>query len=313
MRAGRISYTLACGTEDLPIVYQRVLVAFDSSDTSRVALGQAIRLVKTLNGRLCIVHGLDIVTVDVASEPDRERAVAAAFQAGEETLHRATAIAREAGIDPETRLVEVDLMGRRRLPELVVQAATSWNADLIVVGTHGRRGIGNLLLGSVAEGIVRIAPLPVLIVRGAAEQAATPEEAAPLFRTILVAVDGSSISDRALREVLPLARELQSALRVIHVVTGKGEETAQAGKDVIGRATAAGEQAEVPVETRVLEAPAHSRTIADAVSAEAAAWPAELVVAGTHGRSGLSRLLLGSVAEAVVRTVRTPVLLIHSE
>ncbi len=293
-------------------MYQRILVAIDGSDTSHLALDRTIRLVKTLNARMCIVHGLDMVTLDVTSEADRERAVAAAFQAGQEALRSATAVARDAGLDPETRLLEVDVMGRGRLPELIAQAATGWNADLIVVGTHGRRGIGNLLLGSVAEGIMRISPVPVLIVRSAAGTAGSPEKETPMFRNILVAVDGSSISDLALHEVLPFARHLQASLRVVHVGTARADRTADAGDGILGRAAADAGQAGVPIETRFLEAAAQSRAIADAISTEAAAWPAELVVVGTHGRSGLSRLLLGSVAEAVVRTAKTPVLLVRA-
>ncbi|HET7877050.1 MAG TPA: universal stress protein, partial [Methylomirabilota bacterium] len=76
---------------------------------------------------------------------------------------KAGARAREAGVAVEPALLESD---GRRVAAVVVDEARWWEADLIVVGTHGRRGLDRLLLGSVAEGVVRAAPVTVLLVRG---------------------------------------------------------------------------------------------------------------------------------------------------
>jgi nucleotide-binding universal stress UspA family protein len=84
-------------------------------------------------------------------------------QGGERVLADAADIAKSAGVDPEKRLL--DLPGQR-LGEAIAEEARNWEADLIVVGTHGRRGVERILLGSGAEQVIRHAPVPVLVVRG---------------------------------------------------------------------------------------------------------------------------------------------------
>jgi nucleotide-binding universal stress UspA family protein len=84
-------------------------------------------------------------------------------------LAKAVESARVQGVEAEQMLY--DQLGER-LPEVVAQEAKRWNADLIVVGTHGRRGVGRILLGSGAEHIVRMAPVPVLVIRSTKPQAA---------------------------------------------------------------------------------------------------------------------------------------------
>ncbi|OGU33667.1 MAG: hypothetical protein A2199_09120, partial [Hydrogenophilales bacterium RIFOXYA1_FULL_63_33] len=84
---------------------------------------------------------------------------------GRALLGKAAATAAEAGVEADTRLIELDRLGDR-IPDVLAREADVWPADLIVVGTHGRRGLSHLFLGSVAEGIVRVASKPVLLVRG---------------------------------------------------------------------------------------------------------------------------------------------------
>ena len=86
-------------------------------------------------------------------------------KSGWEILRKAKAVARGAGIPVETRLIEIDTLGHR-IPEMIAADAEAWPADLIVICTHGRRELSHLLLGSVAEGVVRVATKPVLLIRG---------------------------------------------------------------------------------------------------------------------------------------------------
>jgi nucleotide-binding universal stress UspA family protein len=74
-------------------------------------------------------------------------------------------VAVEAAIPVETRLIEIDTMGHP-IPQMIAADAEAWPADLIVICTHGRKGLSRLLLGSVAEGVVRVATKPVLLIRG---------------------------------------------------------------------------------------------------------------------------------------------------
>lgn len=148
-----------------------------------------------------------------------------------------------------------------------------------------------------------------------------------MYKRILLAVDGSSTSNAALQEALDLARKGQSRLRLVHVidspydypdmmygqVAGDPEELRQAwqktGQDVVDQALAAAHQARLEAESALLESA--GRRVSAAIAEEAKRWGADLIVVGTHGRRGLDRLLLGSVAEGVVRTAAVSVLLVR--
>lgn len=147
-------------------MYRNILVAVDGSHTSEMALQEAIKLARDLNGNLRIVHAVEMVNLNFDSEfPDPNEIWETMRKSGEAILAKAQAAAREAGIAAETRLIEIDTLGRR-IPEVIAEEAQSWPADVIVIGTHGRRGISHLFMGSVAEGVVRVASTPVLLIRG---------------------------------------------------------------------------------------------------------------------------------------------------
>jgi nucleotide-binding universal stress UspA family protein len=155
-------------------MYKRILVAIDGSDTSDLALREAIRLAKDQNAMLRLVHVVDVTPPPhVTTEPlsplatqfplaDYQKALQ---EAGEKLLATRATTAREAGIDVDTKLIIVGILGER-IVDAIEEQSKQWPADLIVVGTEGRRGFQRLMLGSVAEGVVRIATKPVLLIRG---------------------------------------------------------------------------------------------------------------------------------------------------
>lgn len=146
-------------------MYKHILVAVDGSDTSNLALREAVRLAKELQALLRIVHVVEEVTLNIDAEFVMDAYQEAMRKTGEEVLRKAESAARESGIKAETKLLEIETLGHR-ITDMIVEEAQSWPADLIVLGTHGRRGFNHLLMGSVAEGIVRISPKPVLLIRG---------------------------------------------------------------------------------------------------------------------------------------------------
>lgn len=147
-------------------MFKRILVAVDGSQTADQALQEAIKLAKELQGQLRIVHAVDIVNIYVSSEfVDPTEISAAITKSGQDVLRKAEAVARQAQIPVETRLIVIDSLGQR-IPEMIAADAEAWPADLIVIGTHGRRGLSRLLLGSVAEGVIRVATKQVLLIRG---------------------------------------------------------------------------------------------------------------------------------------------------
>ena len=147
-------------------MYKRILVAVDGSDTSQLALQEAVNLTKESGGQLRIVHVVDDVSLDLYREVvDPGEIQKAITKSGEAILSKAQTAVRAAGVKAETRLLEIQKLGRR-VTDMIAQEADAWPADLIVIGTHGRHGFNHLLMGSVAEGVVRIATKPVLLIRG---------------------------------------------------------------------------------------------------------------------------------------------------
>jgi nucleotide-binding universal stress UspA family protein len=298
------------------MMYEQVLVAIDESEISRLALQEAIGLATRLGARLCIAHGIDAVTANAYNLADRDSFLASKTQTGRAMLERAEAAAGEAGVRTEKRLLEVDAIGRSRLPEVIVKAADDWEANLIVIGTHGRRGMSHLLLGSVAEGIVHIASRPVLVVPG--RSASVPGASERTYANLMVAVDGSSTSAPALQEAIDFARHMGSALRVVYAAdtangaTDKAAINGSRAEEILEAAREKAGAAGLEVQTSTLESSRQASAIADAVAADATAWPAHLIVLGTHGRQGLERLRMGSVAEAILRVSPTPVLLVRT-
>jgi len=148
-----------------------------------------------------------------------------------------------------------------------------------------------------------------------------------MYQHILVAVDGSGTSDRALQEAIKLARELKSRLRILLVVepvlfTGEAQYidyneihkvVVGYGRDVLKKAGDAAHKAGVETDTKLIESKGFGERVTDVIAREADAWPADLIVIGTHGRRGFNHLLMGSVAEGVVRVATKPVLLIRGK
>jgi len=145
-------------------MYKRILVAVDGSPTSKRALREAVRLTKSSHAVLRIVHVVDVVNINAETSADQNAYEESLRKVGERTLKEAAAVARKTGVAAEARLLEVHSMNERVADE-IGREAKKWRADVIVVGTHGRSGLRHLLLGSVAESVIRIAPKPVLLIR----------------------------------------------------------------------------------------------------------------------------------------------------
>ena len=151
------------------LMYQRILVPVDGSPTSIRGLDEAVKLAKLTGARLRLVNVVDEFSYAVGFEAYPTDTIALLRQAGEQILEDARARVAASGLEVETVLFES--MGRR-VSEFVCDVANDWKAELVVVGTHGRRGVGRWLLGSDAERIMREVSVPVLLVRSASRPAA---------------------------------------------------------------------------------------------------------------------------------------------
>jgi nucleotide-binding universal stress UspA family protein len=145
-------------------MYQHILVPLDGSATAERGLREAMRLAAEQKGKLRLLHVIDnlpmLMDMTVASSFDATMREVRAN--GEALLARSCKTAAEAGVEAEAVLREV-MQGR--VADVVVEEAGKSGCDLIVMGTHGRRGFSRLALGSDADLVVRSSPVPVLLVR----------------------------------------------------------------------------------------------------------------------------------------------------
>lgn len=146
-------------------MYHRILVPIDGSSTSTQGLDEAIKLAKLTGASLRLIHVVDPLTFATGFELYGAYAgnvIPLMKEAGEKILEQARTLVAASGVKVDTLLFD---SLATRVSDTVVEQAKAWDADLIVIGTHGRRGVKRLMLGSDAEQIVRMAPVPVLLVR----------------------------------------------------------------------------------------------------------------------------------------------------
>ena len=148
-------------------MYKRILAPVDGSSTSNAGLAEAVKVARLTGARIRVLHVVDEMPFLMSSNGYGSltgNVFSILKNAGETVLEAARAQVEEEGIAVEAALFD-SLSGR--LCDRVLEQAGTWNADLLVLGTHGRRGVGRMLLGSDAEQIVRTAIVPVLLIRGA--------------------------------------------------------------------------------------------------------------------------------------------------
>ena len=146
-------------------MYSKILVAVDESDTSLHALKHAIELARKLSATLRIVHVVDMSWLPIGPEVaiDTGALSAARRGVGEKIIESARDAAQQAGFEAEAGLIETETP-IQQIAEVISREASRWGAELVVMGTHGRRGFQDLLLGSVAERMARLSSGPVLLI-----------------------------------------------------------------------------------------------------------------------------------------------------
>ena len=149
-------------------MYQHIVVAVDDSDTARRAIREAVALAKSSSAELTLVHAVDealFAHFSHTTMANRDAVQAALISEGQSVLDAAEQVAASEGMAPQTRLLTSE---HQSTSDQVTAAVKALRADLLVVGSHGRRGVQRLFLGSVAERLLRKVDISVLIVRGVA-------------------------------------------------------------------------------------------------------------------------------------------------
>lgn len=149
-------------------MYRKILVPVDGSTASLKGLDEAIKLAKSSGAALKLVHVVNEFIMDAGYVPSihYEQLILSLRDLGKKVLQAAERVAREQNVAVECELVET--IGGPAA-DSIVEAARNWPADLILMGTHGRRGLRRLAMGSDAELVLRKSPVPVLMVRDAPE------------------------------------------------------------------------------------------------------------------------------------------------
>ena len=297
-----------------------ILVPLDGSLFSERALPVAASLARGSGGTLHVVrihvpHTRPPLSLEgmPVTDPDKESLRWEAERA------YVTRIRERLGprSDLETRIAVLN----GPVAEVLATYAAFNQVDLIVMSTHGRRGLARAWMGSIGDAVLRRSSVPVLLVRPADDPATvTFPESRP---RILIALDGSPLAEQILEPALSLGRSLGGELTLLRVVNPLGllGDLPVILAPRMGRAVAAQHVAEaraylaetarsltdraLDVKTKVIE----SERTADAILEEAAGHGFDVVAMATHGRSGVSRLLLGSVASRVLHRIRAPLLL----
>ena len=143
--------------------FKRIMVPVDGSHTATKGMETAIAMAKESGAALLLLHVVDEYPAFTATDMGVSSVplIEALMESGRETLAAIVEAARKAGVTPEYALVE---NFGQRVADAIVEKAAGWKADLIVMGTHGRRGFKRALLGSDADLVVRYSPVPVLLV-----------------------------------------------------------------------------------------------------------------------------------------------------
>lgn len=289
---------------------RQILCPVDLSDCSRRALEHAAALARAGQSGLTVLHVYSMLAAaDVVPMLDD----ASVREVDPDLLTReleAFVLPVSAGLSIGLRLRRADDVRRA-----IVDEADAIDADLLVIGSHGRSGFERLLLGSTAERVVRTSPCPVLVV--------SPQSAPPYdgrFRQIVCGIDFSAASLQAFRHAMQTvaangadvtlvhAIEMPPELRDSQIVAAYDVEAIRAAAEAGTRsrleAIAAGDEtAHVCVNATVVEGRAHREILKIAVARNA-----DLVVLGTHGRSAIDRYVFGSNTDAVLRAAPCPVL-----
>jgi nucleotide-binding universal stress UspA family protein len=297
------------------IAIQRVLCPVDLSEFSARALAHAVALARWYRAEVIVLHVFTAVPPPASvfegaatpslAEPDRQRI---------EDWVRQFA---EPHLQPEVP-ARIEIREGAAAAGIVEAAA---NADLLVMGTHGRGGFERLLLGSTTEKVIRTAPCPVLTVPPHAEGA--PLDVPAAFKRIVCATDFSPSSRKALEYALSLAQEADARLTLVHALDWPFLEP---GEDPLDQSLAVSRQEAledleerlrraIPEEARTWCEP-EERLVAGRAHREIVSIAAEtgagLIVMGAQGRGALDRAFFGSTTSQVVRHATCPVLTVRA-
>jgi nucleotide-binding universal stress UspA family protein len=288
-------------------MYDQILFPTDGSDGAAMVFDHVLDIAAAHDATVHILFAADVT--EVSTTVIRGELIDVLEEEGEEIVSEAASRAAKRDVDTFTEV-------RQGEPDnAVVGYADTHDIDLVVMPTHGRRGLKRFLLGSTTERVVRRAEVPVLTIK--------PDDEVPEYpyRNVLVPTDGSDCANQALSVGIDVANAEGAPLHLLSVIsieslgldvrsemqlTALEERASGVVEDASDIADDSGVDS---VSTAVEQGGSVHRTILSYVDDH----DIDLIVAGTHGRTGLNRYVLGSVTEYLIRTSPVPVLTVREE
>ena len=266
----------------------KLLVCTDGSPASQGAIAAALALAKR---RPCRLRWLQVLEYNPGFASQALDAIPEWEQEAREGLEAISSRALALGLE-----TEVLVRRGEAAPQAILAEVEQTPTDLIVMGRRGRSDFAGMLMGSVTARIVGHSPVNVLVV----------PPAAPLtFQRLLVASDGSLFSEAACREALFLARTWCS--QILAVCAAPKEADIPEAESILHRLRDEADRKGVPLDTLLSRG-----SPGEAILRAAQARGSDLLILGSHGRTGLTRLLMGSVAEEIIGKSPCPVLIVKS-
>ena len=279
--------------------FPKILVCTDGSPDSEGAITAALNLAKTTGSTLYLLEvlfylaGYELQAPDTLAPPMVNLELMQAQEtAAKERLEAWKAEAAGEGVTLEPRV-----RSGSSAYEGILEEAGELRPDLIIMGRHGYTGLTRLLMGSVTARVIGHSPCNVLVV---------PREVSLSFKRLLVASDGSPFSEAAWTEALSLAKTMGSELLGVSVAAS--DRDIPAATQVVRGLEESASQQGIALDTMIpMGRPEEG--IVKAADFKAAS----LIIVGSHGRTGIKRLLMGSVAERVIGDAKCPVLVVKKK
>lgn len=289
-----------------------LLVTTDFSKPARLMIPYAFKLASVLSLRLIILHVVKAPPGFEQWSPAARRSIQALKTKALLELGRIVRLANENGLMADHRL----LVG---IPEdSILDIARDPGVACVAMGTHGKTGWDRLRLGSVAESTVRQAPCPVLTVPASVTRSPSVNPSRLSIARLLVATDFSTSSKAALWTAIVLAKRLNARAVLVHAVEPPGSlQSGPLRADELSRRRSTQRLQKMISASRASEVIDDKIVIAgnpvEVVLDQAKHRKTDLIIVGTHGRRGMKRLMLGSVAEAVSRKAPCPVFVVKAQ
>jgi nucleotide-binding universal stress UspA family protein len=286
-------------------MYNNIVVAYDDSECSKAALLESSRWIKRHGGKAVLVHSVFFNSEEFVIDPGLSEK---RLELGRKVCYQMQEkVSAEFGFKGELET----LICEGEPHDVLVNVANARHADLIAIGTHGRKGLKKLFLGSVTQRVIVNSPCDILTVKYPCENCTGK------YASILVSFDGSEFSKKALTRACELAKIDGSEIRVFYVIpryeemiefissNSIKENLRHDAEDIVEKAKTIAMEHGVKIDTEISEGDE-----AEKIIEKAKGLKNDLIIRGTHGWNSINRAIIGSIAERVMINAPCPVLIV---